>query len=237
MAPTKYTTRTIPRISLANFPARLDAITTQLLHTAETDGFFSLTDTEITLPEITAIFSTSAILLRPPLRHQSLHPLHARQRRQGGNPAAKTRPSTGRPRPKRKASSSSSAPACPTNRLPETALPGFKTQRPALHAESPVPRREKLMRYFARGLGSPDDDFFVRAHDPSRPASQSVLRLLHYFAIDASAGPLPETYYGAGALADWDLLTLPFPTPWAERVGNLSGTGGGDGVRDGRRVD
>jgi len=93
------------------------------------------------------------------------------------------------------------------------------------------------MRYFARGLGSPDDDFFVRAHDPSRPASQSVLRLLHYFAVDASAGPLPETYYRAGAHADWDLLTLPFPPPWAERAGDLLWKGGGDGVRDGRRVD
>lgn len=59
MAATKYADRSIPRISLANFKDRIDEITTQLIYAAETDGFFSLTDTEITVSEIEAIFATS----------------------------------------------------------------------------------------------------------------------------------------------------------------------------------
>lgn len=60
MGATKYSNRTIPRISLADFDNRIDEITSQLVHAAETDGFFSLTDTEITIPEIEAIFGSSA---------------------------------------------------------------------------------------------------------------------------------------------------------------------------------
>ena len=56
---TQYTNRTIPRISLKDFNRRVDEITSQLVNAAETDGFFSLTDTEITIPEIDAIFQTA----------------------------------------------------------------------------------------------------------------------------------------------------------------------------------
>lgn len=60
------------------------------------------------------------------------------------------------------------------------------------------------MLCFARGLGFPDD-YFIKAHDVSRPDAQSVLRLLHYFEVDKSV-PVPEGYFRAGAHADWDLL-------------------------------
>lgn len=60
MGANKYASRNIPRISLADFNGRVDEITAQLVHAAETDGFFSLTDTEITTSEIDAIFGTSA---------------------------------------------------------------------------------------------------------------------------------------------------------------------------------
>jgi isopenicillin N synthase-like dioxygenase len=55
---------------------------------------------------------------------------------------------------------------------------------------------EKLMICFARGLGF-SDDYFINAHDVSRPETQTVLRLLHYFAVDESA-PVPDGYYRAG---------------------------------------
>jgi len=42
MAPTKYTNRTIPKISLHDFDNRVEEITEQLIHAAETDGFFGL---------------------------------------------------------------------------------------------------------------------------------------------------------------------------------------------------
>lgn len=67
---------------------------------------------------------------------------------------------------------------------------------------------EKLMICFARGLGFADD-YFTKAHDVSRPETQTVLRLLHYFAVDESA-PVPEGYYRAGAHVDWDFITLLF---------------------------
>ncbi len=61
---------------------------------------------------------------------------------------------------------------------------------------------------FARGLGF-DDDYFVKFHDLSRPNFQTVLRALHYFALDPAV-PTPEGYYRAGAHADWSFLTLLF---------------------------
>src|SRR5256885_12179057 len=41
----------------------------------------------------------------------------------------------------------------------------------------------QLLSCFAHKLGF-DADFFTRAHDPSVPAYQSTLRMLHYFAVD-----------------------------------------------------
>lgn len=65
----------------------------------------------------------------------------------------------------------------------------------------------RLMICLARGLGFADD-FFLKAHDPSDPLCQNVMRLLHYF-------PTPKTndgtvHHRAGAHADWGLLTLLF---------------------------
>ena len=68
---------------------------------------------------------------------------------------------------------------------------------------------EKLMICFARGLGF-DDDYFVKAHDVTRPESQTVCRLLHYFETPELPNPTGEVYHRAGAHADWDLLTLLF---------------------------
>jgi len=39
---TKYADRTIPKISLHDFDSRIEEITSQLIHAAETDGFFGL---------------------------------------------------------------------------------------------------------------------------------------------------------------------------------------------------
>jgi isopenicillin N synthase-like dioxygenase len=63
------------------------------------------------------------------------------------------------------------------------------------------------MKCFARGLGFPDD-FFIRAHDISRPDSQTCCRLLHYYAVPQSADT--SSWVRAGAHTDWDLLTLLF---------------------------
>jgi len=94
--------------------------------------------------------------------------------------------------------------------LPESTLPGFKeTSLGFMRKAQDV--SEKLMLCFARGLGF-EDDYFVKAHDVSRPESQTVLRLLHYYEVDESV-PVPEGYYRAGAHVDWDFVTLLFQRP------------------------
>lgn len=45
---------------MKDFPNRINEITSELIKAAETDGFFSLTDTEISVADIQAIFETSA---------------------------------------------------------------------------------------------------------------------------------------------------------------------------------
>lgn len=89
----------------------------------------------------------------------------------------------------------------------EDALPQFKPEAQAFMRKAQS-LSEKLMLCFARGLGFPDD-YFINAHDTSRPDCQSVLRLLHYFPVDPSA-PLPKDFYRAGAHADWGFVTLLF---------------------------
>lgn len=94
--------------------------------------------------------------------------------------------------------------------LPEAALPGFQSSARAFMAKAQSVS-EKLMICFARGLGFPDD-YFITAHDISRPNAQTVLRLLHYFAVEKSV-PVPAGHFRAGAHADWDFVTLLFQPP------------------------
>lgn len=68
---------------------------------------------------------------------------------------------------------------------------------------------EKLMLCFARGLNFADD-YFIKAHDISRPQSQTVCRLLHYFETPRVPNTSGEVHHRAGAHADWDFLTLVF---------------------------
>jgi isopenicillin N synthase-like dioxygenase len=85
-------------------------------------------------------------------------------------------------------------------------LPGFKdASLKFMHRVQHV--SEQLMACFARGLGFPDD-YFVKVHDISRPDSQTVARLLHYFETPKTT--TGEVYHRAGAHTDWDLVTLLF---------------------------
>lgn len=56
---TKYSNHTIPRISLRNFPSHIDIITSQLIHAAEQDGFFVLTDHSISQSSIDTQFAAA----------------------------------------------------------------------------------------------------------------------------------------------------------------------------------
>ncbi|KAI7164761.1 Clavaminate synthase-like protein [Hortaea werneckii] len=207
-ASTKYAERSIPRISLANYVNRIDEITTQLVHAAETDGFFSLTGTEISIDEIEAIFRTSESFFNLPDDVKATVPFT--HKNVGWEKKSQIRPSTGFPDQKESYQLQFGANMA-DKWISPTHLPSFQTDAKAfMHKAQSL--SEKLMLCFARGLGFPDD-YFIKAHDISRPDCQSVLRLLHYFAVDRSAGPLPETFCRAGAHADWDILTLLFQRP------------------------
>lgn len=90
---TKYAERTIPRISMKDFPSRIDEITTALVQAAETDGFFSLADTEISIADIEAIFATSASFFALPDEVKGTVPFT--EKNVGWEKNAQIRPSTG----------------------------------------------------------------------------------------------------------------------------------------------
>ncbi|KAH6683970.1 oxoglutarate/iron-dependent oxygenase [Halenospora varia] len=205
MAPeTKYTNRTIPKISLANFDTRIDEITQQLVSAAETDGFFGLIDHGIALEEIEHMFDTSASFFALPDSEKAKVPFS--HLNAGWEKNAQIRPSTGQPDQKESYQMQFGA-NMDGLWLPEDVLPGFKEESLGFMKKAQAVS-EKLMVCFARGLGF-EDDYFVKAHDVSRRETQTVLRLLHYFGVDETL-PVPEGYYRAGAHVDWDFITLLF---------------------------
>lgn len=207
MGATEYTNRSIPRMSLADFDNRIDEITSQLVHAAETDGFFSLTDTEITIPEIDAIFATSESFFAlsddvkgtVPFTHKNV----------GWEKKGQVRPSTG-VADQKESYQLQFGDNMNDKWVAEDVLPGFKASAQDFMKKAQS-LSEKLMLCFARGLGFPDD-YFIKAHDITRPDCQSVLRLLHYFEVDKNQKS-QENFYRAGAHADWDLITLLFQRP------------------------
>lgn len=201
---TKYSNRAIPKVSLHDFENRVDEITAELIRAAETDGFFGLINHGIELSHIEQMFATSESFFALPDATKATVPFS--HLNAGWEKNAQIRPSTGQPDQKESYQMQFGA-NMNGMWLPEEKLPGFKdTSLTFMRKAQSV--SEKLMICFARGLGFADD-YFIKAHDVSRPETQTVLRLLHYFAVDESA-PVPEGYYRAGAHVDWDFITLLF---------------------------
>jgi isopenicillin N synthase-like dioxygenase len=210
MAPqtTKYSNRTIPRISMRDFPSRIDIITSQLVHAAEQDGFFVLTDHSIPQSSIDAQFAAAERFFALPDAAKARVSLS--HRNAGWEKKAQIRPSTGQPDQKESYQMQFGAAAMEGLWLPEDELPGFRAQSLAFMQECRA-ISEKLMVCFARGLGF-EDHYFVKAHDASKDNIQTMLRVLRYFALDPAV-PTPEGYYRGGAHADWCLLALLFQRP------------------------
>ncbi|OJD34003.1 leucoanthocyanidin dioxygenase [Diplodia corticola] len=231
MGKTRYTARTIPRISLRDFASRIDDITAQLVHAASTDGFFALTDTGIAVAEIESMFRRSEAFFALPAAQKATVPWSPRN--VGWERNAQVRPSTGTADLKESYQLQFGANMRdPDAWIADDILPGFQADaRRFMDRSQHV--SEMLMLCFARGLGFPDD-YFVRAHDVARPEAQSVLRLIYYPEQDRDA-PAREGYYRAGWFdapptpccvvaadghrtrkgphADWDLLTLLYQRP------------------------
>ena len=201
---TKYLDRAIPRISLADFDSRIDEITSDLIRAAENVGFFSLVDHSISAETVNTIFDNSARFFNQDDSIKAKVPFSP-QNNAGWEKNAQIRPSTGAP--DRKESYQMQFGVGMEGRwLSEDDLPGFKDVALAF-MESCQAVSEKLMICFARGLGF-DNDYFVKAHDVSQPDSQTVARLLHYFATPRNTSG--EVYHRAGAHTDWDFVTLLF---------------------------
>ncbi|KAI1101954.1 Clavaminate synthase-like protein [Jackrogersella minutella] len=208
MASTNYSNRTIPKISLRDFPTRIDAITAEILAAASSDGFFAIIDHGIGESEIAAQFAWAERFFSLPDATKARVPFS--HRNTGWEKAAQVRPSTGAADQKESYQMQWDGAAMAGCWLPEDDLPGFKAQSLAFMRRA-QDVSAMLMVCFARALGF-DDEYFVRAHDVSRPGAQTVLRILHYFEMDPTV-PTPEGYHRAGAHADWDFVTLLFQRP------------------------
>ncbi|KAE8153008.1 hypothetical protein BDV25DRAFT_44717 [Aspergillus avenaceus] len=201
--PERYTNRPIPRISLSNFDSRIDEITSELIHAAESPGFFTVTDHGITIPEIETMFSTAVAFFNLPDTIKASVPWNPNN--VGWETKSQVRPSTGQPDTK-ESYQLQFGENMEGMWLDDAHLPGFEATALAfMHRVQGV--SEMLMRCFARGLGF-DEEFFIKCHDVSRANEQTTMRLLHYYALPER--PDGNTYHRAGAHADWDFLTLLF---------------------------
>lgn len=207
MADTNYSDRSIPKISLHDFESRIDEITAQLVAAAETDGFFAIVNHGIPVEEVEAQFDAAERFFSLPDDVKATVPFS--HKNTGWEKKAQIRPSTG-VADQKESYQMQFGELMDGMWLPEDAIPGFKDQSLVFMAKVQKVS-EKLMVCFARGLGFPDD-YFIKVHDISRPNIQTVLRALHYFAVDPTV-PTPDGYCRAGAHADWDFLTLLFQRP------------------------
>ena len=206
MAPTKYLDRHIPTISLRDFESRIDEITCELINAAENVGFFCIVDHGIERSTVDSMFDNSArffSLPDPVKAGVPFSPAH----NAGWEKNAQIRPSTGAV--DRKESYQMQFGSGMDGRwLADEDIPGFKDDALAFMLKVQAVS-ERLMVCFARGLGFPDK-FFIEAHDVTRPESQTVARLLHYFETPHTTNKTGEVFHRAGAHTDWDFLTLLF---------------------------
>lgn len=201
---TKYTERTIPSISLADYASRIDEITAELVSAASNVGFFCIVDHGITTQDISTMFAESERFFALPDDIKGKVPFSSAHNA-GWEKNSQVRPSTGAA-DRKESFQMQFGDNMKGKWLEEEVLPGFKAN--SLEFMNKVQDvSEKLMVCFARGLGFPDD-YFIKAHDIRRPESQTVARLLHYFETPRNTNG--EVWHRAGAHTDWDLLTLLF---------------------------
>ncbi|WP_046111739.1 isopenicillin N synthase family dioxygenase [Aquincola tertiaricarbonis] len=196
--------REIRRIDLSNFDERRAEITEQLWPASIDIGFFQLTNHGIPLADIQRAFAMTQAFFALPEEVKARHPLK-KAFNAGWESRAQVRPSAGTP--DQKESYQITRPHMDGLWPGEEALPGFQQTMLGFEAQC-WSVAMKILSCFADKLAF-GNQFFTQAHDPSVPAYQSTLRLLHYFAIP------PERrdnlgLWRAGAHTDFDCLTLLF---------------------------
>ncbi len=95
MAPTRYTDRTIPKISMRDFDARVDEVTRALVTAAEADGFFVLTDHGIPQARVDDMFVEAEAFFALPDEVKAAAPFS--HKNAGWEKRGQVRPSTGQP--------------------------------------------------------------------------------------------------------------------------------------------
>ena len=196
--------REIRRIDLSNFERRKPEIADQLWAAATDIGFFQVANHGIALAEIRRAFAMTEAFFALPEAVKARHPLK-RGFNSGWESRAQVRPSTGTP--DQKESYQITRPHMEGLWPGEEVLAGFQQTMLDFEAQAwQVAMR--ILSCFADKMGF-DSEFFTRAHDPSVPAYQSTLRMLHYFAIDPAERNKLDLWR-AGAHTDFDCLTLLF---------------------------
>lgn len=194
--------REVRVIDISDFDRRKAEIADAIWQASVEIGFFQVSGHGIPQPDIDAAFGRAEQLFALPREVKAQWPL---SRNAGWEHKAQIRPSTRTP--DQKESYQMTRPRMAGLWPTEQELPGF--QQATLGFERQCWQvGMQLLSCFAHKLGF-DADFFTRAHDPSVPAYQSTLRMLHYFAVD----PALKDEIGlwrAGAHTDFDCLTLLF---------------------------
>ena len=194
--------REVRVIDISDFDRRKAEIADAIWQASVEIGFFQVSGHGIPQPDIDAAFGRAEQLFALPREVKAQWPL---SRNAGWEHKAQIRPSTRTP--DQKESYQMTRPRMAGLWPTEQELPGF--QQATLGFERQCWQvGMQLLSCFAHKLGF-DADFFTRAHDPSVPAYQSTLRMLHYFAVD----PALKDELGlwrAGAHTDFDCLTLLF---------------------------
>jgi isopenicillin N synthase-like dioxygenase len=201
--------RKIPRIDLIDFDRRKSEIADELWAASTDIGFFQVVNHGIPIEHIRKAFAMAEAFFALPDAQKAGHPL-VKELNAGWESRAQVRPSTGTA--DQKESYQITRPHMdPLGLWPSPqVLPSFKETMLAFEAEAWAVGM-KILSCFADKL-SFASDFFTRAHDPSGPAYQSTLRLLHYFPIDPAMRDRLELWR-AGAHTDFDCLTLLFQQP------------------------
>ena len=210
--------REVRVIDISDFDRRKAEIADAIWQASVEIGFFQVSGHGIPQPDIDAAFGRAEQLFALPREVKAQWPL---SRNAGWEHKAQIRPSTRTP--DQKESYQVTRPRMAGLWPTQQELPGF--QQATLDFERQCWQvGMQLLSCFAHKLGF-DADFFTRAHDPSVPAYQSTLRMLHYFAVD----PALKDELGlwrAGA----HRLRLPDPAVPARGPGRPAGAAGqGDG--------
>lgn len=196
------TAREVRRIDLSNFEQRKAQIADELWNAAVDIGFFQVYNHGISQQAIQDAFAMTERFFDLPPETKALRPLN---RNAGWESKTQVRPSVRTA--DQKESYQITRPRMQGLWPTDDELPAF--QSTMLGFESKCWQvGMQILSCFAYKLGF-DADFFTRAHDPSKDAYQSTLRMLHYFAVD----PALKDQLGvwrAGAHTDFDCLTLLF---------------------------